>query len=99
LSALRDLGVKAYSETANGCPPVIVESNGLLPGYGGTYIRGNGRSPFVSALLMIGPFHSIEPLQILLEGPLVSAPYVRMTEAMLGVWGARWGRRRNAHEL
>jgi 3-phosphoshikimate 1-carboxyvinyltransferase len=99
LSALREWGVNAYSEAGNGCPPVIVESNGLLPGYGGATIRGNVSSQFVSALLMIGPFHETAPLQIMLEGTLVSEPYIKMTEAMLRDWGAIWWLPPNGYEF
>jgi 3-phosphoshikimate 1-carboxyvinyltransferase len=99
LVALNELGVKARSEAGNGCPPVIVESAGLLPGQGGAVIRGDVSSQFASALLMIGPFHSIAPLQLILEGPLVSEPYVKMTEAMLDRWGAIWWTLPNGYEF
>lgn len=89
LSALRGLGVKAYSEEANGCPPVVVESDGWLPGPG-TVIRGDVSSQFLSALLMVAPFNSPGPLQIILAGTLVSVPYVKLTEQMLLHWGATW---------
>src|SRR5258707_983147 len=54
LVALRQLGVNAFSERGNGCPPVVVESNGLN---GGTVrIRGDISSQFLSGLLMAAPF-------------------------------------------
>src|SRR5437660_581186 len=39
LAALRGLGVHAFSEAGNGCPPIVVESDGSLHGPG-TKIRG-----------------------------------------------------------
>jgi len=99
LSALRSLGVKAHSEAGNGCPPVIVESGGFLRGQGGAVIRGTVSSQFVSALLMIAPFHEIAPLQLILEGSLVSEPYVKMTEAMLRDWGVIWWNPLNGYEF
>jgi 3-phosphoshikimate 1-carboxyvinyltransferase len=98
LAALRGLGVNARSENGNGCPPVVVESDGLLPGPG-TRIRGDVSSQFLSALLMVAPFNSPGPLQIILEGPLVSEPYVKMTEAMLLHWGATWRQSPGCYEF
>jgi 3-phosphoshikimate 1-carboxyvinyltransferase len=89
LAALRGLGVRADSENGNGCPPVVVESGGRLTGPG-TTIRGEVSSQFLSALVMVAPFHSPGPLAIRLEGPLVSRPYVEMTLAMMRHWGAAW---------
>src|SRR5277367_1397009 len=53
LCALRQLGVRAFSEAGNGCPPVIVESQGLKGG--NVRIRGDISSQFLSALLMVAP--------------------------------------------
>ncbi|HEX5272319.1 MAG TPA: 3-phosphoshikimate 1-carboxyvinyltransferase [Gemmataceae bacterium] len=79
LAALRQLGVRAYSERNNGCPPVIVESNGL--GSGHVRVRGNVSSQFVSALLMVAPEGA--GITIDVEGALVSEPYVAMTVALM----------------
>ncbi|MBX6772550.1 MAG: 3-phosphoshikimate 1-carboxyvinyltransferase, partial [Chloroflexi bacterium] len=50
LDALHQLGVEAVSERNTGCPPVILQSNGLR---GGTVeISGDLSSQFISALLM-----------------------------------------------
>jgi 3-phosphoshikimate 1-carboxyvinyltransferase len=84
LSALRAAGVNAYSEAGNGCPPVIVEANGLKGG--SISIKGDVSSQFLSALLMAAPFAE-GPLEIELTGPLVSEPYVRMTVEMVRQWG------------
>jgi 3-phosphoshikimate 1-carboxyvinyltransferase len=89
LVALHAMGVKAYSETGNGCPPVVVESNGLLRGEG-IRVRGDVSSQFLSALLMVAPFTSPGPLCLLVDGLLVSRPYVEMTLAMMAHWGATW---------
>ncbi len=89
LAALRDCGVNAYSESANGCPPVVVEGNGWFKGHG-AFIKGSVSSQFISALLMVAPFHHREPFTIEIDGPLVSQPYVEMTLAMMEQWGARW---------
>jgi len=98
LTALRGMGVKAYSEYGNGCPPVIVESDGCLRGPG-TRVRGDISSQFLSALLMIAPFTDATPLQIFVDGPLVSKPYVEMTLAMMSHWGAIWRVPPNGYEF
>jgi 3-phosphoshikimate 1-carboxyvinyltransferase len=85
LTALRQLGVRAYSEQGTGCAPVIVEASGLKGG--SVTIRGNVSSQFVSALLMAAPF-ARNQVDVRLEGPLVSRPYLNMTVRMMEEFGA-----------
>ena len=80
LVALRQLGVHAYSERDNGCPPIIVEANGLEGGQ--VRIKGNVSSQFLSGLLMVAPL-ARKSVTIEVEGPLVSEPYVTMTIEMM----------------
>ncbi len=85
LLALRQLGVKAHSENGTGCPPVVVESQGLR---GGTVrIRGDVSSQFLSGLLMIAPFAQ-DWVTVQVEGRLVSWPYVLMTVDLMKQFGA-----------
>lgn len=86
LDALQQMGVRAYSENGNGCPPVIVEANGL-PG-GTVRLRGDTSSQFLSGLLLAAPL-AHGPIRIEIVGPLVSQPYVAMTVAMLRQFGVR----------
>ncbi|MBI1918370.1 MAG: 3-phosphoshikimate 1-carboxyvinyltransferase [Planctomycetes bacterium] len=86
LTALRQLGVSARSELGNGCPPVVVESEGL-PG-GQVRIRGDVSSQFLSALLMAAPYAQND-VTVSVDGTLVSEPYVAMTERMMAWWGLR----------
>jgi 3-phosphoshikimate 1-carboxyvinyltransferase len=86
LDALRQLHVTAVSEAGNGCPPVIIESNGGFSG-GSVCVRANISSQFLSALLMVAPFHDGDPLVVRVEGQTVSEPYIEMTEAMMRRWG------------
>lgn len=84
LDALQQLGVQATSEGNNGCPPVIIEANGLR---GGTVrIRADVSSQFLSGLLMAAPFAD-SPVTIEIEGPVVSEPYIDMTIQMMRHWG------------
>src|SRR5262249_27309355 len=80
LKALSQLGVDVASEHHNGCPPVVVRANGL-PG-GRLHIRGDVSSQFLSALLMVAPFAQTT-VEIEIDGPLVSEPYVAMTLKMI----------------
>jgi 3-phosphoshikimate 1-carboxyvinyltransferase len=84
LNALRQLGVDAASEAHNGCPPVVINADGL-PG-GAVQIKGDVSSQFLSGLLLAAPF-AAGPLTVSVEGPLVSWPYVSMTVQMLRQWG------------
>lgn len=85
LSALRQLGVRAWSEAGNDCPPVVVETDGLSGG--NARIRGDVSSQFLSGLLMVAPFARTD-VTLEVEGSMVSEPYVSMTVAMMKRWGA-----------
>jgi 3-phosphoshikimate 1-carboxyvinyltransferase len=86
LDALHQLGVEAVSERNTGCPPVILQSNGLR---GGTVeISGDLSSQFISALLMVAPCTPLG-LELRIRGDLVSRPYVEMTLHSMAAFGAR----------
>jgi 3-phosphoshikimate 1-carboxyvinyltransferase len=84
LDALNQLGAHATSDNGNGCPPVIVHANGL-PG-GAAKIRGDISSQFLSGILMAAPAAQ-SPIEVMIEGPLVSQPYVRMTLGVMKSFG------------
>jgi 3-phosphoshikimate 1-carboxyvinyltransferase len=84
LAGLRQLGVEAHSERGYGCPPVIVDADGL-PG-GRVEIQGSTSSQFLSGLLMAAPLAQA-PLTIHWSGPQVSWPYVVMTCEMMRQFG------------
>lgn len=83
LDALRQLGVNAYSESGNGCPPVVIESDG----WKGQHVRvkGGTSSQFLSGLLMAAAF-APRAVTVEVEGELVSEPYVAMTVEMMRQW-------------
>lgn len=84
LAALAQLGADARSEKANGCPPVIVDAKGL---YGGrATVRGDISSQFLSGLLMAAPLAE-NNVELLVEGELVSKPYVTMTLGVMQAFG------------
>lgn len=84
IDALRQLGAEITSESANDCPPVLVQARGLL---GGTArIRGNISSQYLSALLMAAPC-ARRTTELHIDGALVSQPYVLMTLAVMRAFG------------
>lgn len=91
IDALVQLGVDVRSEEGTGCPPVVVEAEGLAAAH--VTMRGDVSSQFLSALLMAAPCArgtSVAPLfRITMDGPLVSRPYVTMTLAVMEAFGAK----------
>jgi len=85
LDALQRLGVNATSENQNGCPPVVVETNGL-PG-GMAEVRGDISSQYLSGLLMAAPA-ATAPVELRVTGELVSRPYIDITLAVMKSFGA-----------
>ena len=84
LAALRQLGADAVSELGSGCPPVVIRA-GRLAG-GRAIVAGDISSQFLSALLMAAPYAS-SPVQLAVEGELVSRPYLDMTLAVMASFG------------
>jgi 3-phosphoshikimate 1-carboxyvinyltransferase len=86
LSGLEELGVRAYSQNRDDCPPVIVESQGLE---GGTArIKGEESSQFLSGLLMVAPYAQRE-VNIEVTGSLASKPYVDITLDVMSAFGVK----------
>ncbi len=84
LAGLRQLGATVDCENAEGFPPVVVTAHGL-PG-GQARIRGDVSSQFLSGLLMAAP-NAQSPVQLQIEGELVSRPYVDMTLKVMKSFG------------
>ncbi len=84
LSGLEELGVKAYSQNGDACPPVIVESQGLT---GGTArIKGEESSQFISGLLMVAPY-ARKDVNLEVTDSLASKPYVDITQNVMSAFG------------
>jgi 3-phosphoshikimate 1-carboxyvinyltransferase len=84
LDALQKLGADVMSEQASGCPPVIVRGRGLAGGR--ATVAGDISSQFLSGLLMAAPY-AAAAVELVVEGPLVSRPYVEMTRAVMRSFG------------
>ncbi|GIX03108.1 MAG: 3-phosphoshikimate 1-carboxyvinyltransferase [Planctomycetaceae bacterium] len=84
IDALRPLGVQARDEYGNGCPPVLVESQGMTGGM--TTLLAHRSSQFLSALLMAAPAAK-QSVTIRLQGEVVSEPYIDMTLGVMARFG------------
>jgi len=85
LDGLAALGVSARSEAGTGCPPVVVETDGLA---GGTVrLAGTVSSQYLSGLLMAAPTAAGD-VMVEMAGDLVSKPYVDMTVTVMEAFGA-----------
>ncbi|MEM1228925.1 MAG: 3-phosphoshikimate 1-carboxyvinyltransferase [Pseudomonadota bacterium] len=76
VDALHPLGARITYLGNAGYPPLQIDGEGL-PG-GATTIRGNVSSQFLTALLLAAPL-ALTPVQIEIEGDLVSRPYIDIT--------------------
>jgi len=86
VDALRYLGANIEYLQNDGCPPLKINANGLN---GGTvHIKGNISSQFLTALLIAAPYCK-EPLEIIVDGELISKPYVYMTIRLMEKFGIK----------
>lgn len=85
LAALSQLGAGVKSELGTGCPPVVVQGRGLEGGV--ARVAGDISSQFLSGLLMAAPCAK-SLVELIVEGELVSKPYVDMTLAVMESFGA-----------
>lgn len=81
--ALRALGAYIDCPGLADKPPLHISGRSLTGGR--VALRGDVSSQFVSALMMIGPV--IGGLEIELQGEVVSAPYIDMTQAIMRHYG------------
>jgi len=84
LAALTDLGVAARSESGNGCPPVLVTTDGC-PG-GQARMAGDISSQYFSGLLLAAPYMR-DGLDLAVDGALVSRPYLDITLGIMADFG------------
>jgi 3-phosphoshikimate 1-carboxyvinyltransferase len=84
LAALRQWNIDARSELGTCCPPVIIRARGIS---GGTaHVAGNVSSQFLSGLLLAAPY-AANDVELIVDGELVSKPYVEMTLAVMRTFG------------
>lgn len=92
LQALNGLGAFTKSELGTGCPPVLIDADGLDGGF--AFVRGDVSSQFLSGLLMALPYARGETV-VEVEGTLVSQPYVAMTLDVMNAFGVEPSNRKN----
>jgi len=85
LDALRRLGIDCECLAAEGCLPVRVRGTSDL--CDAWSIHGGVSSQFLSSLILFASQQPAGPIEIQVEGHLVSRPYVHMTLAMLNAQG------------
>jgi 3-phosphoshikimate 1-carboxyvinyltransferase len=84
LAGLAAVGVRAESERGDGCPPVVVEADGIRGGF--AKVAGATSSQFTSSLLLVAPYAASD-MTIEITGPLVGAPFVDMTIGLMARTG------------
>jgi 3-phosphoshikimate 1-carboxyvinyltransferase len=87
VEGLRQLGADlegTFIDQESVCPPVTIHASGL-PG-GKTAIRGDISSQFLSGMLMVAPY-SQKQVEISVEGPLHSKPYIDLTLGVMADFG------------
>jgi len=83
-SALNQLGAKVSGEQNEDCPPVLISASGLAGG--SATVRGDLSSQFLSGLLIACPY-AVGAVELSVDGPLVSQPYIRMTLKVMAAFG------------
>ena len=84
VKALKSLGVVTDCLEREGFPPVSIKANGIKGG--SIRISGSISSQYISSLLLSAPY-SRTPVEIEIEGPLVSRPYVDITLDVMKAFG------------
>lgn len=85
VDGLRPLGVHAQCEGKdNVCPPVMVVGAGMRGGR--TVMTGDKSSQYFTALLQVAPYAQ-EDVEIVVEGDLVSKPYIDLTAGVMRDFG------------
>ncbi|MBK9577341.1 MAG: 3-phosphoshikimate 1-carboxyvinyltransferase [Fibrobacterota bacterium] len=82
---LADGGSISYLQT-EGFPPLKILARGFRGGR--TRIKGSTSSQFLTGLLMAAPL-SPEPLEIEVEGDLISKPYIEITLRLMQLFGVK----------
>lgn len=86
LKALSELGARVSSLNKNGCPPVIIQGQGLKGG--SCSISGKNSSQYISSILMAGPCSETGVILSTKDG-VSSRPYIEMTLNMMERFGVK----------
>ncbi len=84
VDALNGLGARIEYLENDGYPPLKIVGSALVGGE--IHLKGNVSSQYISALMMIAPC-MLKGLKIVLEGKIISKPYINMTMQMMDEYG------------
>ena len=84
VEALNYLGARIEYIENQGYPPLRIFGSALMGGE--IHLQGNVSSQYISALMMVAPTMQ-NGLKIVLEGKIISKPYIKMTMEMMGEYG------------
>ena len=88
VDALNSLGARIEYIENEGYPPLRIFGCALKGGE--IHLKGSVSSQYISALMMIAPLMQ-EGLRIILDGKIISKPYIEMTIQMMQEFGAEIG--------
>jgi 3-phosphoshikimate 1-carboxyvinyltransferase len=86
MEALQGWKVKIRSEAENGCPPLLIDADGLSGGR--TVLPEAKSSQYLSSLLLVAPY-AAQPAELEVQGEVLSRPYVEMTLAVMADFSIR----------
>jgi len=84
VEALNNLGARIEYMEKEGFPPLKIYGSALTGGE--IHLNGGVSSQYISALMMIAPYMQ-KGLKIILEGEVISVPYIHMTMHMMKDYG------------
>ena len=87
VDALRTLGADIEYVEKEGFPPLKINGKQLLGGE--LHVKGDVSSQFLSAILMIAPYTE-NGIKLMIEGDLVSRPYLQMTLSLMKEFGVNY---------
>ncbi len=85
VNVLQQLGSDITYKNTEDYPPLLIKGKQLHGGK--ATINGNVSSQFISALLLVAPYFT-NGLELVLEGDVVSKPYINMTIEIMKTFGA-----------
>lgn len=86
VDALNIIGGKIEYLEKEGFPPLKIHGNDLIGGI--VHLNGGVSSQYISALMMIAPYVK-NGLEIILEGKIISKPYIEMTKNLMKEFGVK----------
>jgi 3-phosphoshikimate 1-carboxyvinyltransferase len=86
IEALNQIGGQVSSIHGTGCPPLRIQANGIRGGQ--VRIRGDLSSQYLSGLLISAPYFDLG-LELIVEGDLVSKPYLEVTAQAMQAFGVQ----------